>query len=385
MKCPYSANRYLDTSKLPSYMTPLLGTTEAVRAEPFSMSKTGVRHPHFCKPFNKANVVGKAKRSSKIMVAGLSTSRRENIKHPRKKRASLAAGVESTYGGGKSSLRDSQGIFEDTNVGKKMVANLSTCYLKPTNLGQVCFPCLSMLKSKNEIFLKASKPTTRGAVCFKYPYIKFLKTAAEQAGASEMSPIFRKIFECLSLGAPTRKLKLINIVNHERFPIFGVAPICGVSAPGGAVCLPNPGMLKLLKSVSMQEELTRMSPIFRKFIECLPFRAPTRKQQFVNIENHTIFPTFGVVLRRSSSESKNEKVPRIRKPTARGAVSFQDLGLYNVFKNVSMQEQVTRMSPIFEKIIECLSVRAPTRKLLHVNIEDHQMFPTFGVALMRGV
>jgi len=317
MKCPYSANRYLDTSKLPSYMTPLLGTTEAVRAEPFSMSKTGVRQPNFCKPFNKTNAVGKVKRSSKVMVTGLSTSRRENIKYHKEMRASLA-GADSTHGGGKTSYRDSQRIFGDK-------------------------------------------------------------------------------IDCLLLGAPTHKLKLINIENHELFPIFGVAPMCAASSwkneiiptttkptPRGAVCLPNPGMSTFLKTVSMQEEVTRMSPIFRKIIECLQIRAPTRKQKLINIENHNIFPTFGFALWSNVSESKNEKVPIIRKPTTRGAVSFRDSGMINVIKKVSLQQQVTRMSPIFEKIIECLSVGAPTRKLLHVNIENHQLFPTFGVALMSG-
>jgi len=78
-------------------MTSVLGYTEAVRAEPFPKPKPGVGQLNFCKPFNKA------KRSSKIMVAGLSTSRRENIKYPKKMRESLAR-AEITYSGGKTSF-----------------------------------------------------------------------------------------------------------------------------------------------------------------------------------------------------------------------------------------------------------------------------------------
>jgi len=222
----------------------------------------------------------------------------------------------------------------------------------------------------------------------------FLKTAAEQKEATQMSSIFRNIIEC-SLGAPTRKRKLINIENHKLFPIFGVTPMCGASArkneivpttpkptTQGAVCLPDPGMSKVLKKASMPEEVTRMSPIFRKNIECLSLRAPTRKQQLINIENHKIFPTFGVALRRQAY--KNEIVPITRKQPHQEWSPFKIQGMSKVIKKVAKQDQVIRMSPIFGKIIECLSVRAPTRKLLLINIENHQLFSTFGVALMSG-
>jgi len=151
MKTPYGGNRYLYISKLPCYMTPVLGYTEAVRAEPFSKPKTDVSQLNFRKRFKNANAVRKAKRSSKIMVAGLSTSRRENIKYPKKMRVSLSP-AESTYGSCKTSYRDSLWIFGDENVVKPMVAKLSTCYLKPTNRGQVSFPGVLMSKGPKMLF-----------------------------------------------------------------------------------------------------------------------------------------------------------------------------------------------------------------------------------------
>jgi len=61
-----------------------------------------------------------------------------------------------------------------------------------------------------------------------------------------------------------------------------------------SVCFPELELLSL-ETQAKQEEVPSMSPV-RRTIECLGIGAPTRKQQFINIENHKPFPRSTVPL-----------------------------------------------------------------------------------------
>jgi len=272
-----------NSNKSPIYLAAVLGSSEPARSGPYFKLKTNKgQQNNKDKSFNECQTGREAKASYAAMLDPVFTSKRADFQ-PQKKMCVDFEGVKSTYGGGETSFRVSQEVFGND------IPTLTKVCTHPKSTSSRGTPGLSLSK--------VGKPTTHDkifstnlkSIPLRGPLISESREAL--ANQEEIYPM-TLIASCHSLALSIPGVLETSAKQDEIFPITQ-KPVTVIT--------------DVLETPTKQEEVSPIGLLVTKTIEYISLGAPTRKQQFVDIENHKHFPTSGVTLTNNVIKTRSSK------------------------------------------------------------------------------
>jgi len=314
-----------NSNKSPIYLAAVLGSSEPARSGPYFKLKTNKgQQNNKDKSFNECQTGREAKASYAAMLDPVFTSKRADFQ-PQKKMCVDFEGVKSTYGGGETSFRVSQEVFGNDiptltkvcthpkSTSSRGTPGLSLSKVgKPTTHDKIFSTNLKSIPLRGPLISESREalanqeeiyPMTLIASCHS-PALSIpgvIETPAEQEETFSMTqkPNLREqvLFPSVSmlgvLETPEMQNQMFSMTTKQNIR--------------KRMCNPVSGMTHVLETPTKQEEVSPIGLLVTKTIEYISLGAPTRKQQFVDIENHKHFPTSGVTLTNNVIKTRSSK------------------------------------------------------------------------------